>query len=104
VERGVQERLVGRREELWAIEGFLGGVGSGFPALAIEGEAGIGKSRLWQEAVERARRRGFRSLVARPVGSEVRLSFAGLADVLGGLAADGLPRLAPPQRRAKGRC
>ncbi len=52
------------------------------PRLAISGEPGIGKTTLWQAAVERARADGARVLVARPTESEARLAFAGLADLL----------------------
>jgi predicted ATPase len=44
--------------------------------------------------------RGFRTLAARPAGSEVRLNFAGLGDVLGEVAGEALPCLPRPQRSA----
>ena len=78
------EQIVGRRQELAAIDAFLGGAPNGTAALLVEGEAGIGKTSVWREGVERARGRGFRVLTARPVGAEVRLSFAGLGDLLDG--------------------
>jgi DNA-binding CsgD family transcriptional regulator len=94
------EQLVGRRQELAAIDVFLEGEGAGPAALLLEGDAGIGKTLLWREGVERARTRGFRTLVATPAGAEVRLSFAGLGDLLGAVAAEALPSLPGPQRRA----
>ena len=69
-------------------------------ALFLEGEAGIGKTRLWQEGVERARGLGLRVLSTRPGGTEVKLALAGLSDLLGDVAAETLPELPPPQRRA----
>nr|MBA2384549.1 hypothetical protein [Actinomycetota bacterium] len=40
--------IVGRDEELGALDGFLGREAAAGPAvLVLEGEAGIGKSRLW---------------------------------------------------------
>ncbi len=62
------DQLVGRRQELAAIEDFLEGEVEGPVALLVEGEAGIGKTHLWREGVERAAAQGFRVLAARPVG------------------------------------
>jgi DNA-binding CsgD family transcriptional regulator len=94
------EQLIGRRQELAAIDAFLGEDADGASALVLEGEAGIGKTSVWREGLERARGRGYRVLTARPVGAEVRLSFAGLGDLLTEAAVEALPRLPAPQRRA----
>src|SRR5262249_4396889 len=69
-------------------------------ALLLEGETGIGKTSVWDVGVEAARERGMVVLAARPAGAEVRLSFAGLADLLGHLPASAYASLPPPQRRA----
>jgi RecG-like helicase len=66
--------------------------------LAIVGEPGIGKTTLWQAAVEQARARGARVLMARPTESEARLAFAGLADLLAEVSDDLFARLPEPQR------
>jgi DNA-binding CsgD family transcriptional regulator len=88
--------LVGRESELGAIETFLR---SARPrALAIVGEPGIGKTTLWQAAVERSRTQGSRVLIARPTESEARLAFAGLADLLADLPEEIFARLPEPQR------
>jgi DNA-binding CsgD family transcriptional regulator len=88
--------LVGRESELGAAETFLA---SGQPcALAIVGEPGIGKTTLWQAAVEHARANGARVLVARPTESEARLAFAGLADLLVEVPDQLFARLPEPQR------
>jgi predicted ATPase len=51
--------LVGRDQELEHIEGALDGLTEGVPAcIAIEGEAGIGKTRLLTELRTRAEERG----------------------------------------------
>jgi DNA-binding CsgD family transcriptional regulator len=87
---------VGRESELEAVETFLR---SERPrAVAIVGEPGIGKTTLWQEAVEHARARGARVLVARPTESEARLAFAGLADLLVDAPDELFERLPEPQR------
>ena len=88
--------LVGRESELGAVETFLR---SERPrALAIVGEPGIGKTTLWQAAVEHARGQGARVLMARPTESEARLAFAGLADLLAEVPDELFARLPEPQR------
>ncbi len=88
--------LVGRESELGAVEIFLR---SERPcALAIVGEPGIGKTTLWQVAVEHARAQGARVLIARPTESEARLAFAGLADLLADIPDELFARLPEPQR------
>lgn len=94
------EHLIGRRKELATIEGFLDSHDEGPAALLIEGEPGIGKTRLWREGVDVARAGHFRVLSARPAGSEVRLTWAGLGDMFGEAAEDTLPSLPYPQRHA----
>jgi DNA-binding NarL/FixJ family response regulator len=67
-------------------------------ALAVQGEAGAGKSTLWQAGIEAAA--GHRLLRSEPSASETDLSFVGLSDLLAGvlpLVADHIPG---PQREA----
>ncbi|HEY2209653.1 MAG TPA: AAA family ATPase, partial [Gaiellaceae bacterium] len=88
--------LVGREAELGAVETFLR---SERPcAVAIVGEPGIGKTTLWQAAVERARAGGARVLIARPTESEARLAFAALADLLADVPDEFFAQLPEPQR------
>jgi DNA-binding CsgD family transcriptional regulator len=94
------EQLVGRRQELAAIDAFLAADADGAAALVVEGEAGIGKTSVWREGIERARGSDYRVLLARPVGAEVRLSLAGLGDLLGEVVDEALPGLPEPQRNA----
>ncbi len=54
-------------------------------ALAVEGEAGAGKSTLWRAGVEAAAAAGCRILRSEPSASEAGLSFAGLSDLLAGV-------------------
>jgi len=75
--------IVGREAEVEAIERFLGLVAESAAALVIEGEAGIGKTTVWLEAVRMSQSLGFRVLQARPAESEAKLSYAALADLLG---------------------
>src|SRR5262245_1063188 len=93
--------VVGRDEELDALHRFVDRPPPDGPlTVALEGEAGIGKSTLWRAAVARARARGMRVLSAQPAESESRLAYAALGDVFDGVLDDVLPRLSPPQRRA----
>lgn len=68
--------------------------------LVLAGEAGIGKTTLWRHGVGRARDRGFTALVCRPAAAEVRLSYAGLADLLIDIDPAVCAALPGPQRRA----
>jgi DNA-binding NarL/FixJ family response regulator len=74
--------IVGRDEELRAIESFVGAQGDSGVALLFDGEAGIGKSTIWQEGLRLARDRGFGVLVARPAESESALPYVALADIV----------------------
>jgi DNA-binding CsgD family transcriptional regulator len=88
--------LVGRESELGAVETFLRAERP--RVLVIAGEPGIGKTTLWQTAVEHARARGARVLMSRPTESEARLAFAGLADLLADVPDELFARLPEPQR------
>jgi tRNA A37 threonylcarbamoyladenosine biosynthesis protein TsaE len=57
--------VIGREPELDAIGRFLDDPLDGLAALLIEGEAGIGKTTLWQAGVDAAMERGYRVLTAR---------------------------------------
>ncbi|RAV13898.1 LuxR family transcriptional regulator [Mycolicibacterium sp. GF69] len=65
-----------------AVAYFLGSASHAPSALLIDGEAGIGKTTLWQATLERARDDGFRVLSARNVSAESVLAYATLADLL----------------------
>ena len=67
---------------------FLDRALEGPRSLVLEGEAGIGKTTLWLEGLERARDVGFRVLRARPSQAETALPFAALADLIEPALAD----------------
>src|SRR5215207_8962843 len=93
--------ILGRDEELGALDGFLGREAApGSTALVLEGEAGIGKSTLWLAGVERAPEHGLRVLASRPAEVELGLAHAGLGDLLEDALAGVLPELEAPRRRA----
>ncbi|MPZ00474.1 MAG: AAA family ATPase [Actinophytocola sp.] len=94
------DAVVGREAELSAVGRLLERVADGPAMLVLAGEAGIGKTTVWRYGVRRAQDRGFTTLVCRPVAAEVRLSYAGLADLLAEVHASAFVRLPQPQRRA----
>jgi DNA-binding CsgD family transcriptional regulator len=85
VHRRVSSRsIVGREDELHALDRLLADAADGHPALLVlTGEAGIGKSRLARELEERARRSGFLVLHGESVelGGEA-FPYAPVADAL----------------------
>ena len=91
--------IVGREAELGVLEGLLHFGGSD-RALVLVGEAGVGKTTLWEAGVELARRGGLRVLVARPSGAEARLSFAALIDLFDEVDSAELSAVPAPQRSA----
>src|SRR5437764_15201618 len=92
--------IVGREEELASVRAFVDEGEEGFAALALEGEAGIGKSTLWAAGLEHARERGARVLASWPAEAERRLAYVGLGDLFEDVVDDLLPELPPPRRRA----
>ncbi len=69
-------------------------------ALLIEGEAGIGKTTLWQATLERAGRRGFRVLSARNADAQSVLAYATLTELLAEVDAAEYGDLPAAQRGA----
>ena len=97
----MSKELVGRDEELAAIERHLGRALRGeSTTCVIEGGVGIGKTALLAAATGQARRRGFLVLSARPVEAETAFSFAALSDLVLPQLAGMIDRLAGPQRAA----
>ena len=92
--------VVGREPELAILDRFLDSIPAGPAALLLSGEAGIGKTTVWREGLDGARRRRYRTLSCGPVEAETRLSYAALGDLLEPVLEDALPTLPEPQRRA----
>jgi DNA-binding CsgD family transcriptional regulator len=92
--------LYGRDEELSLLVAFLEAVPDLPGALVLEGEAGAGKTTLFEAGLAVARERSYRVIQARPAEAEARLSFAALRDLLDPVFDDLSDRLPPPQRRA----
>ncbi len=92
--------LVGRERELDELARFLDAVPSGPVGLLFEGDAGIGKTILWREAVSAALDRSYCVLSCRPVESEAQLAFTALGDLLEEVPDWASADLPVPQRRA----
>ncbi|GAA2306446.1 BTAD domain-containing putative transcriptional regulator [Nonomuraea roseoviolacea subsp. roseoviolacea] len=85
--------IAGRKEELAALDGLLDAAAAGRPGFSlITGEPGIGKTRLAEELVSRARARGFTVAVGRCAATEGAPAFWPWVTVLERLA-DTLPPL-----------
>ncbi|MDY6997170.1 MAG: LuxR C-terminal-related transcriptional regulator [Actinomycetota bacterium] len=79
---------------------FLASVGAGPAALVFEGDAGIGKTTAWSQAVDAARDRGYRVLSARVGQAESVLAYAAVADLLADVDDTILGQLPDLQRLA----
>ncbi len=94
------QTVIGRDEELGAIQAFLAEARQGPRALVLSGEPGIGKTVLWEHGVEEAERGFDLVLVHRAIEAEASLSFAGLSDLLEPVMEGVVSSLPPPRRRA----
>ncbi len=93
---------MGRESELAVLGGFVAGLPDAPAALVLAGQAGAGKTTLLREGLRLAEQAGYLVLRTLPAPGDVRLAFAGLADLLGPYLDDFMPGLPPPQRRALG--
>ena len=76
------KHALGRSRELDHLALFLAGAREGFATLVIAGEAGIGKTTLWEESLGQAERRGCVVLRCRAAEQEETLGYVGLDDLL----------------------
>lgn len=91
---------IGRDPERAAVERLLDGDSTRLTGLVLEGEAGIGKTAVWRDAVFLARERGYMTLTCRPAQAETALAFASLADLLEPIDDRTIAALPGPQRHA----
>ena len=92
-------RPVGRDAEIAEIFAFLSAASGAPAALVITGDAGIGKTAVWQHVFQAAGRSS-RVLSCRPAPAERPLAFSALDDLFGDVAGEILPALPGPRRRA----
>jgi DNA-binding CsgD family transcriptional regulator len=95
-----QEEIVGRDDEIAAITSLVEEIEGDPQHLILEGDAGIGKTILWRDALERARAAGVIVLATSPGEQETPLAFSGLRDLLEDVYDDVADALPLPQRRA----
>ncbi|MET0454202.1 MAG: AAA family ATPase [Mycobacterium sp.] len=93
-------RVLSRSAERHAVGGFLAAARSAPTVLVLEGEAGIGKTTLWLDALDQAQRLGFRVLAAQATEAETVLAYSGVADLLGDLEPEAFAHLPVLQRLA----
>lgn len=92
--------LVGREQELAHAQDFLGAARGRFSVHLLAGEAGIGKTAVFDEIVRRARADGVLVLQCRAVQAEAKLTLSAVADLLEPVSASAIESLPGPQRRA----
>ena len=90
---------VGRDAEVAELCAFLSATSGAPSAVAITGDAGIGKTVVWKHV---ARAAGGSSMVlsCQPALAERPLAFSALDDLFGDVAGEVLPQLPGPRRRA----
>ena len=92
--------MIGRDDELGTLRDALERLPDGACAVVVEGEPGIGKTILWEEALADATARGYRVLRTSGAQSEVQLLLGALGDLFQGVHDVVLPPLPAPQRHA----
>jgi DNA-binding CsgD family transcriptional regulator len=95
--------VVGREPELASLRDFASRIPAGAVALVLEGEAGVGKTTLWEAGLAEVTGDGCRVLSARPAESETALSFSGIGDLLDPVLEEALASLSAAQNRALSR-
>ena len=91
---------IGRERELDLLEGSLERAAEGLRVILLVGDAGIGKSTLWNAALEAARARSHIVRTSRPAETERDLPNLVLGDLFRDVAPSLLASLPAPRRRA----
>ena len=92
--------LIGRATQRSSILAALGADGAGSAAVILTGEAGIGKTAIWESIVADRRSAGEHVLVSRATEAEARLPWVGLADLLRSIPSPVQACLPDVQQRA----
>lgn len=95
----VDSGLVGRDAEIAEISAFLSATSGAPAALVITGDAGIGKTVVWNQVVQ-AVSRSSPVLTCRPASAERPLTFSALDDLIGDVIEEVLPTRPGSRRRA----
>ena len=94
------DEVIGRHDALSVVQAFIDRPVEGLRALVLEGEAGIGKSTIWQASVTAAREGALAVISSRPAETERTLPNLVLGDLFADTAPGLLDALPPPRRRA----
>jgi predicted ATPase len=92
--------IIGREYELRAVRQFVDGVSEGPASVVLDGQAGIGKTGIWKQAVLDARTEGVAVRTCQCSEADAGWAFAGLGDLLEGLGSECLVELPEVQRSA----
>ena len=92
--------LVGREAEGAAVLAGLGSGAAGARAVLLAGDAGIGKTAVWDWAAQQYRAAGGQILLSRATAAEARLPWVGLTDLLRSVPDPIVDSLPGPQGRA----
>jgi DNA-binding CsgD family transcriptional regulator len=90
--------LIGRDGAVAEVSAFLAANSKTLAALAITGDAGIGKTAVWRHSVQAACRSS-RVLACQPAPAERPLAFSALDDLFSEVADEILPALPGPRRQ-----
>jgi DNA-binding CsgD family transcriptional regulator len=96
----LQGPIVGRENELAAVQRFVSDQTHRPASLVLDGVAGIGKTAIWGQALLDARAAGVAVRSCRCSESDAAWAFAGLGDLLDGLGEEELAALPLVQQRA----
>ena len=97
---GSDPAVVGREAELSRVSRFLSD-GDASDVAVLTGDAGVGKTTVWDAGLSLARNGGSQVLVSRASESELQLSFVALSDLLDGVDLSALAGEVPvPQLHA----
>jgi DNA-binding NarL/FixJ family response regulator len=92
--------LIGRTSERAAILAALDASADSSAAVLLTGDAGIGKTAIWESIVAERRLAGDHVLVSRATAAEARLPWVGLTDLMRTIRSSTLASLPDLQRRA----
>ena len=95
-----RNEIIGRGDELVAVDEMLERASGGFAALVLEGEPGIGKTALWNAGERRRRSVASASCRRGRRGPDAQLSLGVFGDLFSTVSPELLARLPGPQRRA----
>jgi DNA-binding CsgD family transcriptional regulator len=88
--------LLERAAELGAVDWLVSAADDAPAALVLDGEAGIGKTVLWEQGIARALHHGHEVLRLRVRRTDASLPFLGLSELLDPVADSVLSSLSPP--------